>query len=61
MGSQEILKQYNALKNQYDAVNYDSILKTQLEKDAANKKADVDPFSSGYDSQINNTQTFNDK
>lgn len=61
MGSQEILKQYNALKNQYDAVNYDSILKAQLEKDAANKKADVDTFSSGYDSQINNTQAFYDK
>lgn len=61
MGSQEILKQYNALKNQYDAVNYDSILKAQLEKDAANKKADVDTFSSGYDSQINNTQAVYDK
>ena len=61
MGSQEILKQYNALKNQYDAVNYDSILKVQLEKDAVNKKADVDTFSSGYDSQINNTQAVYDK
>ena len=61
MGSQEILKQYNALKNQYDEVNYDSILKAQLEKDAVNKKADVDTFSSGYDSQINNTQAVYDK
>ena len=61
MGSQEILKQYNALKNQYDAVNYDSILKAQLEKDASNKKADIDTFSSGYDSQINNTQAVYDK
>lgn len=61
MGSQDILKQYNAVKNQYDAVNYDTILKAQLEKDAANKKADVDTFSSGYDSQINNTQAVYDK
>ncbi len=61
MGSQEILKQYNALKNQYDEVNYDSILKAQLEKDASNKKADIDTFSSGCDSQINNTQAVYDK
>ena len=61
MGSQEILKQYNALKNQCDEVNYDSILKAQLEKDAVNKKADVDTFSSGHDSQINNTQAVYDK
>lgn len=61
MGSQEILNQYNALKNQYNAVNYDSILRAQLDKDAANKKADIDTFSSGYDSQINNTQAFFDK
>lgn len=61
MGSQEILKQINTVKNQYDAVNYDTTLKAQLEKDAANKKADIDTFSSGYDSQINNTQAVYDK
>lgn len=61
MGSQDILKQYNAVKNQYDAVDYDEILKAQLEKDAVNLKADINTFSSGYDSQINNTQAVYDK
>lgn len=61
MGSQDILKQYNAVKNQYDAVNYDAILKAQQEKDVANMNADINTFSSGYDKQIKNTQAVYDK
>lgn len=61
MGSQEILKQYNTVKNQYDSVDYDAILKSQMEKDAANKKADIDAYSVGMDSQIANTQSYYNK
>ena len=51
----------NEVKKQYDAVNYDTILKAQLEKDATNKQADIDTLTSNIDSQINNTQATYDK
>ncbi len=61
MGSSEILSQYNAAKAQLDGLNYDDILKAQKEKNAANKQKDIDTFSAGMDSQINNTQAVYNK
>lgn len=61
MGSSEILSQYNAVKAQIDALNYDDILNKQKEKNAANKQADIDAFSSGKNSHINSTYALYEK